>query len=180
MAGNVFSSIALSSSSGGSATSCAIVLRYGSSYSSLSLHTIRTFVVTSPDASRSSAPGSPLRVEIMQIGVERQQRCLGVRRIRKLAQSHFHSLNKLPSSALTLATNTLVSCLYHSLVVTLPHEVNMSKRHNFGHSTARITIFGPLSSVHLHLWHCGLWTFLFTYLSALVQRRITFFPCLRD
>ena len=32
MAGNVFSSIALSSSSGGSATSCGIALRYGSSY----------------------------------------------------------------------------------------------------------------------------------------------------
>ena len=33
MAGNVFSSIALSSSSGGSAPSCEIALRYGSSYS---------------------------------------------------------------------------------------------------------------------------------------------------
>ena len=32
MAGNVFSSIALSSSSGGSATLCVIALRYGSSY----------------------------------------------------------------------------------------------------------------------------------------------------
>ena len=32
MAGNVFSSIALPSSSGGSATLCAFALRYGSSY----------------------------------------------------------------------------------------------------------------------------------------------------
>ena len=60
MAGNVFSSIALSSSSGGSATSCAITLRYGSSYCKFAIRVdgqIRSALHSHPMSRGSSSDG---------------------------------------------------------------------------------------------------------------------------